>query len=140
MNRIPRLLLVVTSLLLALARGNAVVINEIMYHSAAVPENTAQEWIELYNESPTATVDLTGWKFVKGVDFSFPNGTMLLPGGYLVIAANVAAFQAAHPGFPGALIGGWVGTLSDGSEHLKLVNALLVTMAELHFANDGEWG
>ena len=72
MNRIPRLLLVVvTSLLLALARGNAVVINEIMYHSAAVPENNAQEWIELYNESTTATVDLTGWQFVKGVDFVF---------------------------------------------------------------------
>ena len=140
MNRIPRLLLVVTSLLLALARGNAVVINEIMYHSAAVPENTAQEWIELYNDSPTATVVLTGWKFTKGVDFTFPNGTTLLPGGYIVIAANVAAFQAAHPGFAGQLVGGWVGTLTNSSEHLVLVDAALVTMADLHFSNEGDWG
>ncbi len=141
MTKFPRLLIAVSCLLLALSRASAtVVINEVMYHSAAVPENTAHEWIELYNDSPTATVNLTGWKFTKGVDFSFPNGTMLTPGAYLVVAANVATFQAQHPGFAGQLLGGWVGTLSNGSEHLKLVDSLAVLVAELHFANDGEWG
>ena len=48
MNRVLRSLVVSASLLFALVRGDAaVVINEIMYHSAAVPENHAQEWIEL---------------------------------------------------------------------------------------------
>ena len=115
------------------------VINEIMFHSAAVPENNAQEWIELRNDSPTATFNLTGWRFSKGVDYTFPNGTTLVPGAYLVIAADVATFQAQHPGFAGTVVGGWVGTLSNSSEHIKLVDSAGATIDEVHYASDGEW-
>ena len=139
MNRVLRSLAVAASLLFALVRGDAaVVLNEIMYHSAAVPENHAQEWIELRNPD-AVPVDVSGWKFTKGVDFTIPAATTIPAGGYLVVAANVAAFQAAHPGFTGQLVGGWAGTLTNSNEHLVLVNALLVTIDDAHFSNEGEW-
>ena len=94
-----------------------------MFHSAAVPEIAAQEWIEIYNPAVTP-VSVAGWKFSKGVDFAMRAGTMIPAGGYLVVAADVAVFNAQHPSFAGQLTGGWIGTLSNGSEHAKLVDAL----------------
>ena len=118
--------------------GAAPVISEIMYHSTAIPENFGQEWIELHNPD-LDPVDVSGWRFTKGVDFTIPLSTTIAPGGYLVIAASVNVFQAAHSGFAGQLVGGWVGTLSNGSEHLKLVDLTGAVVDEVHFASEGEW-
>src|SRR6476660_5497568 len=75
-----------------LLAANQVIINEIMYHPApAVPEDSSQEWIELYNKGTNA-VNLTGWKLRRGIDFTFPNVT-IPAGGYVVVAANVTSFH-----------------------------------------------
>src|SRR4029079_7674173 len=60
----------------ALALRADVVINEIMYHPAS--ENSAEEFIELYNSSPVA-IDLSGWQFTSGVSFTFPGGATIAP-------------------------------------------------------------
>ena len=53
------------------------------------------EFIELHNAG-VGEADLSGWRFTRGVDFRFPN--VAIPGrGYLVVAANVAAFRAKYP-------------------------------------------
>jgi len=65
-----------------------VVINEIMYNPP--PElgvDDYWEYLELYNND-NETVDLTEWTFSNGIDFSFPGGTILDPGDYLVIARD----------------------------------------------------
>src|SRR5437667_11533030 len=73
--------------------ADQVIINEIMYHPVpAMPEDSGQEWIELYNKGPTA-VDVAGWRLTKGVNFAFPN-VSIPAGGYLVISANVTTFRA----------------------------------------------
>src|SRR5215211_1668902 len=74
--------------------GADVVINEIMYHPSS--EQTAEEYIELYNPG-TNIVSLAGWRLSKGVALIFSNNVVLAPGGYLVVAANRAAFQAKYP-------------------------------------------
>jgi len=141
MLNIPRLLLTSTCLVLSLCFAKAApVINEIMFHPPGAPENPAQEWIELYNDSATMTFDLSGWKFSKGVTFTIPNGTMLAPGTYLVVAANVAAFQAAHPGYVGALVGGWTGRLSNSSEQIQLDDAAGTKINDVTYADEGDWG
>ena len=53
-----------------------------------------EEWIELYNRGAPA-VDLTGWRLDEGIDFEFPAGTTIAPGGYLVVARNKAALAGA---------------------------------------------
>ena len=126
------------SLAFLIQAGAAPVVSEIMFHSTEIPENYGQEWLELHNPDPDP-VDISGWRFTKGVDFTIPPSTTLAPGGYLVIAANVAVFQATHPGFTGQVVGGWVGTLSNGSEHLKFVDLTGAVVDEVHFSNEGEW-
>ncbi|MHA3773525.1 lamin tail domain-containing protein [Verrucomicrobiota bacterium sgz303538] len=116
------------------------VINEIMYHPPGAPgEDPGQEWIELYNNSSTETVDLSNWKLTKGIDFTFPSGTALAPGAYLVVAADVAKFQAAHSGFTGQLVGGWTGRLSNSSNTIRLEDAAEKKADEVTYADEGDW-
>src|SRR5437660_10088889 len=83
------------------------IINEIMYHPPST--NLLEQWVELYNPGTNA-VDLTGWKFVNGVHFSFPSNTVLSAGGYLVVAADLATFQSKFPGVAN-VVAGWSGPL-----------------------------
>ena len=68
-----------------------VVLSEIMYAPAV---NNAQ-FIELYNRSTNTTFDLSGWQ-LPALDYAFPNGSLLAPRSYLVLAANGAAFAGAY--------------------------------------------
>ena len=115
-----------------------VVINEIMYHPAS--ENPLEEYIELHNRGTNA-VDLSGWRFVNGVDFTFPPGTTLGAGGYLVIAANLTNFQQKYS-FPIVtnVIGDWTGPLSNGGEKIELADPQGNLVSEVRYADAGDWG
>ena len=121
------------------AWGQGVVINEIMYHpfSAAMnAEDTRLEYIELFNPG-LQPVSLTGWQFTQGVEFTFPD-TILPAGGYLVVAADVATFQAAYPGV-GNVMGGWSGQLSDSGETIQLQDNWGGVVDEVPYADQGDW-
>jgi hypothetical protein len=97
------------------------VINEIMYRPGTTyPENTALEFIEIHNPS-AAPVDVSGWAITKGVDYQFPAGTTIAANGFLVIVANVGAFQTAYPGVQNVR-GPWTAgaTLGDKGEKVTL--------------------
>ena len=94
-----------------------VVINEIYYE----PENKLDraEFIELYNAGPRQ-VDLSGWYFSDGISYSFPNGTIINAGGYIVVAQDVAALNdkygvTAH--------GAYEDRLANDGERIVLRNA-----------------
>jgi hypothetical protein len=73
----------------------APLINEIMYRPGSTyPENTALEFIEIYNPD-TAAVDISGWAITTGADYVFPASTSIAAGGYLVIAANPTTLGVA---------------------------------------------
>ena len=130
---------------LASARLDAqVVINEIMYRpGSGYPENTGREFIELHN--PTgATVNLAGWAATSGFDFTFPAGTTIAPGGYLVIAANPALLQSTY-GVGGAF-GPWAaGTgLANTGEKITLskpgaVAGTFDKVDSVTYASEGDW-
>ncbi len=61
---------------------SSVMITEIM-HSPRVP-GFAKEYVEIYNSSGTA-VDISGWKFVRGFTFTFPEGTSIQPYDHIII-------------------------------------------------------
>ena len=98
-----------------------------------------EEWIEIKNPDALA-VDVSGWKFSKGVTFTIPAATSIPAGGHLVVAANLVAFNAAHPGFSGAVVSGWTGTLADGGEEIQLDDALGNKVSDLAYASEGDWG
>src|SRR3954463_8936001 len=100
--------------------ANDIVINEIMYHPSS--QNVREEYIELLNTS-TNSVPVRGWRISQGVDFTITNDIVLAPGGYLVIAADVAVFSAKYPGISN-VVGGWTGVLGNNGEAVQMENAL----------------
>ncbi len=94
---------------------SVVVVNEVHYQ----PTNPALEFVEVHNQL-SVNVDMSGWRFDGGITFAFAEGTVIPARGYLVVAKDPAALQAAT-GFATAL-GPFTGTLSNDGETLKLWN------------------
>ena len=79
------------------------VINELHYNpSAAQGDDSA--FIELFN-CGAEPFDLSGAKFSSGVGFTFPAGTTVAPGEFLLVAANPARFAGL-----GARVFDWQGS------------------------------
>ena len=75
----------------ASALAAEVVINEIHYDPGDNTNKT--EFIELWNPGPLG-VELSGWSLANAVNFTFPNGAQVAPGGFLVIAEDLDAIFA----------------------------------------------
>src|SRR5687768_9499258 len=69
-----------------------VVFNEIMYNPGGTGETL--EFVEFHNQL-AVNMDISGWTLAGGVNFTFPEGTVVPGDGYLVVAANPAALQTA---------------------------------------------
>ncbi len=127
------LLLFVCDSGLAAAVTNSLVINEIHFDP---PDKTKrEEFIELYNRG-TNGVDLSGWAFVSGIDFTFPTGTAVGPGKFIVVAADTNAFRAAFGFVP---FGPWAGTLSNDGEKIALADASGHVIDEVSFGVGFPW-
>ena len=111
-----------------------VVINEVLYHPPAAAAGA--EFIEIYNRS-ASPVDLSEWRFDKGVKLTFNGGTTLPVGGFLVVSGNPAAVMARYG--IGGVLGPWSGTLSDAEDKLELKDALGNLADVVHYADDGRW-
>lgn len=98
--------------------SGSVVINEI-HHSPDVKQERV-EFIELFNRGPAAA-DLTGWHFDDGITFSFPSGTRMEPGQFLVVAGDPAAVAAKFRA--SGVLGPWIGKLSGDGERVRLRTA-----------------
>ncbi|HKQ39131.1 MAG TPA: CotH kinase family protein, partial [Verrucomicrobiae bacterium] len=112
-----------------------IVINEIMYHPSS--QNVREEYIELLNIG-TNSVPLRGWSVSKGVDFTITNDVALAPNAYLVIAADLAAFQAKYP-LVTNVVGGWTGVLANGGEEVEIEDAAGNNVDSVVYANEGDW-
>ncbi len=96
-----------------------------------------EEYIELYNGSTNAT-NLHGWRFTKGIDFTFTNVT-LPANGYLVVAANSNSFRSKYPGITN-MVGGWTGTLRNNGEKIQLEDSEGTVIDTVHYYPGGDWG
>lgn len=113
---------------------NGVIINEIMFDA---PGSTGEgEYVELFNRGQSEA-DLSGWKFDDGIRFSFPAGTLLSPGGFLVVARNATWLRERHGGLP--VVGDFQGRLRNEGEHLRLIDARGQLVNEVDFRSGGEW-
>ncbi|MBP7276420.1 MAG: lamin tail domain-containing protein, partial [Kiritimatiellae bacterium] len=93
-------------------------INEL--HVDPDPKTSFVEFIEVHNTG-AAAVDLTGWSFSDGVQYTFPSGAVLPAGGFAVVAGNPASVEALF-GITG-VYGAWTGTLANEGETLILRDA-----------------
>ncbi len=76
---------------------NALVFNEINFKSGN--SKPAGDWVEIYNPGTTA-VDMTGWLYQDSNNknkYYFPNGFVLQPDSYIVVAEDITAFKSVYP-------------------------------------------
>ncbi len=118
----------------AVAVDSVVTFNELHYHPAAW--ETTGEWIELKNQN-SVDVDMSGWRLDGGVDYVFPEGTVIGAGRYLLVAADPAALMAAT-GLSGVL-GPWANTLNNAGESVALRNINGRLMDEIDYGDSAPW-
>jgi hypothetical protein len=115
-----------------------IVISEIQYNPGV--GNSGNEYIELYNVtgqvvslesvvrreiSPGVFVNEdVPWAFTEGIDYTFPSGTSLAAGAYLIVAKDVTAFNAYYSNLPAGtqVLGPFANdtSLSNGGEKVRL--------------------
>ena len=112
---------------------STVVFNEIMYHPAGASQSL--EFIELYNQM-AVDVDVSGWRFTNGVEFTFAEGTKVPGRGYAVIAKDPAALFAATGV---TALGAYGGELSNSGEQLALSDRNSREMDVLTYSDGDRW-
>ena len=94
--------------------------------------------MEIYNPD-SFDYDLTGWTIGGGsVNFAFPNGWILPAGGYVIVAANAATFNAAHPTVT-SYLGNWTGELGNVADTVDLFDGSGVRVDHVHYDTEGDW-
>ncbi len=110
-----------------------VVINEIMYHA---PDDLDElQFVELHNTGDQA-VDLSGWRFNRGIRFQFPDSARIEANGFVVLCKNPQLFKK----FYGIDAGGtFDGSLSHSEMRLELANANKKVVDAVHYRSRGAW-
>ncbi|HKX61027.1 MAG TPA: lamin tail domain-containing protein, partial [Verrucomicrobiae bacterium] len=130
-----------------------VVINEIMYNP--ISRNGDDEYIELYNLSPTS-VSLAGWRLQGGASFTFPPNASIPANGYLVIAHRADRLIPRYANLNAAnTLGDFNGSLGNGGDRVALAfpdpsfttngnvvttNFNYVVTDEVSYLDAGRWG
>ncbi|MDA0812198.1 MAG: lamin tail domain-containing protein [Verrucomicrobia bacterium] len=110
------------------ASDSVVVFNEIHYHPADTADGEGVEWIELHNQMGIMT-DLSGWRLAGGASYTIPKGTIIRPGGHLVISSRPE----------GNALGPIEGALSNAGDQLQLFNQSDRLMDEISYGDGGDW-
>ena len=95
-----------------------------------------EEWVELFNRS-AEPVDLGGWALANAIDYDFAAGTILEPGGYLVVAKDPATLAEKYPA--ARIVGPFDGRLNNRSELILLRDALGNPADEVNYFDSGRW-
>jgi hypothetical protein len=97
------------------------IINEINYHSSTSLD--ADDWVEIYNPNVSA-FNISNYRLKDANNnpyFTFPNGTIIPAGSYLVVCRNVTKFHNVFPAVT-TYIGNLPFDLSNTGEPVRLTN------------------
>jgi hypothetical protein len=123
-----------TESLSAAERTTPIVISEIMYRPGGTNTNNL-EFVEFYNSNPYFE-DISGYRLVGDITFTFPSNTIVQGGTFLVVAKDPAALQSAY-GISGVL-GPYSNSLpAEGTIQLRSdFNSVLLTV---EYSDDKPW-
>lgn len=122
-------LLLLSSGWMAALADSTTVFNEVHYHPRIDGE---PEWVELHNQM-AVDMDLSHWSLDNAVSFTFPEGTVIPAGGYLVIASDLAQLGTI------AALGPFTGRLDNAGERLELRNNSGRLMDALDYDDNDPW-
>jgi len=110
---------------------NALVITEIMYNSGY----KEMEFVELLNNGAT-DINLKGYSFIKGIDYSFTNDLILNPRNMVVLSNNSEVFEEIYNFDP---YDNYYGKLSNSGETLLLANYINEIVDSVGYSDNSPW-
>ncbi len=96
---------------------SVIVINEIHYKPEI--KTLDLEYVELYNTSPDP-INISGWNFSKGIDYTFPADTIINGGQYIVVAQDKTTLTSYYALPAQSIFGPYSGKLSNNGEEIRL--------------------
>ena len=113
---------------------NQLFISDIAYKSE--PSSEVNEFVEIKNSGET-NIDISGYKFTKGITFRFPEGTILKAGEKMCIAFNSGSDFWLGRGF---MVYQWEsGRLADEGETLQLETPEGIIVDNVKYNNNSSW-
>ncbi len=113
-------------------------ISEINYNSSS--DLKSDDWIELNNYG-TMPLDISEWRIGDeraNHSFIFPTGTVIPPGGYLVVPEDPEKFRAIFPQVPG--VPGELGfSLNNSGEQIKLFDYTNTVYLSVFYTDQLPW-
>ena len=115
---------------------SALKMTEINYHPLADDFIGDQEFefIELKNTGESA-LDLSGFRFVDGISYTFPDRTVLNSGAFIVLASNPAQFLKRYGFYAEA----YDGNLNNGGEQITGISASGDTIINITYDDTVPW-
>ncbi|HEX3717620.1 MAG TPA: lamin tail domain-containing protein [Verrucomicrobiae bacterium] len=118
------------------SRKTGIVFSEIMYKPVARADTNNCEFIELYNSQPWFH-DISGYQITcADMQYTFPAGTTIPGGGYLVVAASPGSIQSVY-GITN-VIGPYTSSLKK-SETLELIDEQGAVLLTVPYSNTFPW-
>ncbi len=120
------------------SRRTSLVISEVMYNPQDRPDAINLEFVELFNSLSTPE-DISGWRLDGDADFTFPAGTIVPAGGFLVVASAPEDFEYVY-GITGVL-GPFSSTnsLPNDQGTILLRNRRGAIFLEAHYDTEAPW-
>jgi regulation of enolase protein 1 (concanavalin A-like superfamily) len=121
------------------SRKTGLVISEIMYHPRDVffGTNKAElEFVEIYNSNPYYE-DISGYRLSGDIDYTFPPGTVLQGGRFVVVARVPADAQTVY-GIAGVL-GPFTNNLPNDRGRIRLRNNNDFVLLEVNYDSRHPW-
>ncbi len=116
-----------------LPASGPVLINEIHYNG--LDNAVHSDFVELYNFS-AVPADISGWQLASGIEFTFPAGTVIPAGGYLVVAQDPATVQAL---WGATALGPYAKSLGSDGETIRLRNPSNAVVSEVSYLSGFPW-
>ena len=114
------------------SRRTSLVLSEIMYH----PTNSNLEFIELF-DSRGEPQDLSGYQLGGSITYTFPPGSQIEGGGFVVVAKSPIDLENAY-GLSGAL-GPYTNNLPNSKGTVRLSNQAGAVLLEVNYDTVPPW-
>ncbi len=114
------------------SRRTSLIFSEIMYH----PTNTLLEFVEIFNTRGEPE-NLSGYRLSGDIDYTFPDGTFIPGGSFLVVARSPVDLQNTY-GITGVL-GPFTNNLPNDSGTVRLRNQIGGVFLEVNYADEPPW-
>ena len=118
------------------SRRTGLVISEIMYHPSPRPDGKDLEFVELFN-SQSFFQDVSGFRLSGDIDFTFPSGSVLPAGAFMVVAKNPADLQSAYA--LSSVLGPYAHRLPSASGTVRLRDRQDAVLLEIQYGSRFPW-